>query len=130
MLLLLSVLNLTGNFLPFLIGTLCLEIFVSIASYICNLFVALSMPRSLFTEAALANLNALVAAKSGLIRKALGVMELPIEVTVDKVSFPWFVGQPTPEEIKAYEHFICVLCKMTRNQKRITAKRKRRTTDK
>ena len=48
--------------------------------------------------------------------------ELPIEVGETKVSFPWFAGTPTPEEVKAYDHFICALCEMARNQKRITAK--------
>ena len=92
--------------------------------------VCIAMPRSLFSETALANLNALLAAKGGLIRKALGVAELPVEVTEDKVSFPWFIGQPTPEELKAYDHFICAICEMARNQKRITAKEKETGNDK
>ncbi len=63
-----------------------------------------------------------MAAKGHLIRKALGVDKLPIEVGDTKVSFPWFAGMPTPEEVKAYDHFICALCEMARNQKRVTAK--------
>ena len=86
--------------------------------------VCISMPRSLFTESTLENLKALVAAKGSLIKKALGTDELPIEVTDTKVSFPWFVGTPTPEELKAYDTFICKLCEMARNQKRINAKEK------
>jgi hypothetical protein len=92
--------------------------------------ICISMPRSLFSETALANLKALVAAKGGLILKALGLAELPVEVTEDKVSFPWFIGQPTPEELKAYDHFICAICEMARNQKRITAKEKETDNDK
>lgn len=61
----------------------------------------------------------MIAAKGGLIRKALGVDELTVEVTADMVSFPWFVGQPTPEEIKAYEHLICALCNMACNQRNV-----------
>ena len=57
------------------------------------------MPRSLFTETALANLNALVAAKGELIRKALGITQLPVEVNTNK----------------AYEHLISALCKMACN---------------
>ena len=68
--------------------------------------------------------------KGGLIRKALGVEELPIEVGETKVSFPWFAGTPTPEEVKAYDHFICALCEMARNQKRITAKERDTGNDK
>ena len=86
--------------------------------------VCISMPRSLFTDSALENLKALVAAKGNLIKKALGTEELPIEVTDTKVSFPWFVGTPTPEELKAYDTFICKLCEMARNAKRVNAKEK------
>lgn len=86
--------------------------------------ICISMPRSLFTDSSLENLKAIVAAKSCLIKKALGVDELPIEITDTKVSFPWFMGEPTPEEVKAYDTFICKLCEMARNQKRVSAKEK------
>ena len=83
-----------------------------------------SMPRSNFSEGALENLQALVEAKGELIRHALNVEELPIEVSEDEVSFPWFEELPTPEEIKAYTHFISALSEMAINQKRITVKEK------
>ncbi|EIV7423953.1 virulence protein [Listeria monocytogenes] len=83
-----------------------------------------SMPRSNFSEGALENLQALVEAKGELIRHALGVEELPIEISEDEVSFPWFEELPTPEEIKAYTHFISALSEMAINQKRITVKEK------
>ena len=83
-----------------------------------------SMPRSNFSEGALENLQALVEAKRELIRHALNVEELPIEVSEDEVSFPWFEELPTPEEIKAYTHFISALSEMAINQKRITVKEK------
>nr|DAO72927.1 MAG TPA: hypothetical protein [Caudoviricetes sp.] len=86
--------------------------------------VCISMPRSLFTDSNLDNLKAIVAAKGNLIKKALGVDDLPLEITDTKVSFPWFAGIPTPEELKAYDTFICKLCEMARNQKRVTAKEK------
>lgn len=81
-----------------------------------------SMPRRLFTDSALANLKALVAAKGGLFKKALGVNELPIEVTDDNVSFPWLEGGRTPEEIRVCGRFIAKLCEMARSQKRVTVK--------
>ena len=86
--------------------------------------ICISMPRSIFTDSNLENLKAIVAAKGNLIKKALGTDDLPIEVTDTKVSFPWFVGTPTPEELKAYDTFICKLCEMARNQKRVSAKEK------
>ena len=86
--------------------------------------ICISMPRGIFTDSNLENLRSIVAAKGSLIKKALGTDELPIEVTDTKVSFPWFVGTPTPEELKAYDTFICKLCEMARNQKRVSSKEK------
>ena len=82
------------------------------------------LPRSRFTDSSLKNLRAILTAKGGLIQKALGVRSLPIEFTEEKVSFPWFSDMPTPEELSAYEMFICKLCEMAGNQKRITAREK------
>lgn len=65
--------------------------------------VCISMPKSLFTDSNLENLKALIAAKGGLIKKALGVPDLPLEITDTKVSFPWFPATPTPDEMKAYD---------------------------
>ena len=86
--------------------------------------VCISLPRSRFTDSSLENLRAILTAKGGLIQEALGVRSLPVEVTEEKVSFPWFSEMPTPEELSAYEMFICKLCEMAGNQKRITAKEK------
>jgi len=88
------------------------------------LSLCVSMPRSSFTEKALENLKAIVEAKGDLIRHALETEDLPVEISEDEVSFPWFKEIPTPEEVKAYNHFISGLCEMARNQKRITAKEK------
>lgn len=86
--------------------------------------ICISMPRSLFTDSSLENLKLIVAAKGSLIKKALGAEELPIEVSDTKVSFSWFTGKPTPEELHAYNSFICKLCEMARNQKRVSVKEK------
>ena len=84
----------------------------------------ISMPRSSFTEKALENLKGILEAKGDLIRHALEAEDLPIEISEDEVSFPWFEELPTPEEVKAYNHFISALCQMAINQKRITVKEK------
>ena len=86
--------------------------------------VCISMPKSLFTDSSLENLKALIAAKGSLIKKALGVDDLPLEITDTKVSFPWFPATPTPDEMNAYDTFICKLCEMARNQKRVNATEK------
>ena len=86
--------------------------------------VCVSVPKSQFTDTSLENLKVLIAAKGSLIRKALGVDDLPLEITDTKVSFPWFPATPTPEELKAYDTFICKLCELARTQKRVTASEK------
>lgn len=90
----------------------------------------IQMPADGFTPEALNNLHSLIAAKGRLIRKALGVDLLPVQVEADTVSFPWFSGQATAEEVKAYTHLIAALCDMARNQKRITAREKDTGNDK
>lgn len=90
----------------------------------------IQMPAASFTPEALNNLHSLIAAKGRLIRKALGVDLLPVQVEADTVSFPWFSGEATAEEVKAYTHLITALCDMARNQKRITAREKDTGNDK
>ena len=90
----------------------------------------IQMPADGFTPEALNNLHSLIAAKGRLIRKALGVDLLPVQVEADTVSFPWFSGEATGEEVKAYNHLITALCDMARNQKRITAREKDTDNDK
>ena len=81
-----------------------------------------SMPRMYFNDQALTRLKNLVSSKQTLIKKALGIEELPIEVGDEKVSFPWFEIKPTDEDaVTAYSHFIYALCEMAKNQKRINA---------
>ncbi len=79
------------------------------------------MPKDYFTETALANLEKLVTSKADLIKKAIGVDSLKIEITEDKVSFPWF-HENGADEVKAYTHFVTALCEMARTQKRINTK--------
>ena len=86
--------------------------------------VCVSMPKSQFTDTSLENLKALIAAKGNLIKKALGVSDLPLEIMDTKVSFPWFPATPAPEELKAYDTFICKLCELARTQKRVTSTEK------
>lgn len=70
------------------------------------------------------NLTNLLEAKGTLIKKALGIDDLSIEISEDKVSFPWFHRELTADEVKAYTHFIATLCQMSSNQKRIAATEK------
>ena len=80
-------------------------------------------------KVAVGNLTSLLDAKGNLIRKALGITDLRIEVEEDKVSFPRF-EEVEPDEALAYTKFIAALCEMSVNQKRITAKPKENENEK
>lgn len=69
-------------------------------------------------------LTRLLEAKGSLIKKALGVDSLPIEIGEDTISFPWFSELPDADTSTAYTHFISALCKMSKEQKRVTATEK------
>jgi len=84
----------------------------------------IELPRAAFTDSSLANLKRLLESKENLIKKALGLEKLPVEILDEKVSFPWFSFPISPEEIKAYSHFICSLAELAKEQKRVTAKAK------
>ena len=74
-------------------------------------------------KVAVGNLTKLLDAKGNLIRKALGITDLRIEVLDDRVAFPWF-SQVDADSAAAYTHFISALCEMSRNAKRVTATEK------
>lgn len=88
-----------------------------------NVGLTVALPRENFTDNALENLQKLVDSKAALMKKALAVDALPVEVTEERVSFPWF-AEADSDSAKAYTHFITALCDMAKNQKRITAKEK------
>ena len=75
------------------------------------------------------NLTKLLEAKGRLIRKALAVDSLPLEVTDSAVKFPWF-ADCSADDCKAYTHFISALCELAKNAKRVTAKEKETDNDK
>ncbi len=84
----------------------------------------IEIPRDMFSESALVNLENLIKVKGELIKKALGVNQLEVEITDDKVSFPWFDEVIDPDTISTYTKFITALCDMAKTQKRINNKEK------
>ena len=69
------------------------------------------------------NLKKLLEAKGSLIKKAFGIDGLPVEVDGEKISFPWF-SETDSGTARVCTNFISALCKMSREQKRITATEK------
>ena len=85
---------------------------------------SISLSRSLFTETALQNLDALLLSKGRLIRHAFDIREATYTLTDDRITSAWLHGTITDETAKAYAEFISMLCLMARTQKRVTAKEK------
>lgn len=76
------------------------------------------------TEAAIENLRRMVDSKATLIKKALGADSLEIEITEERIRFPWFDRIPEPEVISAAAHLIGRMLDAAKSHKRVTAKEK------
>ena len=87
-----------------------------------DLSLTISLPRSTFTDSQLENLRKLVDAKAPLLKEALGVTELPIIVTTDTVSFPWFTSDIDADSCAAYTSLITSICRMAKEAKRVNMK--------
>jgi len=84
----------------------------------------IELPLKDTTEAAIDNLRRMVASKATLIKKALGSDSLEIEVTEERIRFPWFDRIPEPEVISATAHFLGQMLDAAKSHKRVTAKEK------
>ena len=62
------------------------------------------------------NLKNLITSKRELLRKALGLDEVTLELTEDTVSFPWLSGSDA-DTVKAVTHLVSALCEMSREHK-------------
>jgi hypothetical protein len=67
-------------------------------------------------------LTNILSSKGNLIRHALGVTDIRINVTDDKIEFPWFTREVTSEEAKAYTLFISLLCKLSKELKHASSR--------
>jgi len=91
---------------------------------------SIDLPREGVSEATLENLRKLVDSKASLIKRALGANSLEIDVTDERICFPWFNSIPEPEVINATSKFIAHLLTAAKSQKRVTAKDKAVDNDK
>jgi len=82
----------------------------------------MGFPLDGFSDESLENLRKMVATKETLIKTALGVDELPIEIGENEINFPWFSAGLSREELNAVGQFIAQLCKTAKDKKRVTAK--------
>ena len=67
-------------------------------------------------------LRNLISAKESLIKKALGITDTRINITDEKIEFPWFDRELTPEETNAYMLFLTQLCKLSKELKHASSK--------
>ena len=89
----------------------------------------IEVPSEGFSDEALENLRKIIASKSTLIRKAIGLERSPIdpeslsfETKEDRLCFPWFTVTGADGEADAYTQFVYAMCDMAKKQKRVTAK--------
>ena len=67
-------------------------------------------------------LKNLISAKESLIKKALGITDTQINITDEKIEFPWFDRELTPEETNSYLLFLTQLCKLSKELKHASSK--------
>lgn len=84
----------------------------------------IQLPREQFTDEQLENLQKLIHGKESLLKQALGIEELPIKITEEKILFPWFPLPLETEEIEAYLKLIVAVGEMAKKAKRVTLKDK------
>ncbi len=88
------------------------------------------LPRDGFSEEAYGNLQKIIGSKAALLKKAIGTDTLSVEMSEDKLVFPWFTLHGLDGKADAYTRLIAAMCKMAKEQKRVTAKERDVTNDK
>lgn len=89
-----------------------------------------SVPKKGFSEEAYGNLQKIIASKASLLRKALETDTLGVEASADKLIFPWFTLHGLDGEADAYIRLVAAICKMAKEQKRVTARERNFTNEK
>ena len=85
---------------------------------------SISVPRNMFTDDKLENLQKLIEGKQTLFKHAFRVEQLEVAITENKVSFPWFPLASEPDAVSAYTEFISKLCELAIKLKRVSLKDK------
>jgi len=83
--------------------------------------IIIEMPWEDFTPETFDNLCKLVNSKAPLIKKVLGVEDLPIPVIENRIQFPWFPACEAAD-LAAYTQFVVALCNTAKEKKRVTAR--------
>ena len=81
----------------------------------------LELPREGFTQEALENLRKIIDSKATLLKKSIGAEDHPLEITEDRIRFPWFHTED-PMEIQTYTKLVSAMGKMAREARRVVGK--------
>lgn len=79
------------------------------------------IPKNGFPPEAENNLARIIASKATLLKKALGTDTLEVTQTETTLKFPWFTLHGLDGEADAYNRLITAICKMAKEQRRVTA---------
>lgn len=82
----------------------------------------IAVPREIFTDMALENLQKIIANKQTFFQRAFQTDSTKVEITEEKINFVWFSYTEDGDEIAAYTQFISRLCDMVREAKRVSSK--------
>ena len=85
---------------------------------------SISVPRNMFTDDKLENLQKLIEGKQMLFKHAFRAEQLEVVITQNQVSFPWFPLASEPDAVSAYTEFISKLCELAIKLKRVALKDK------
>ena len=82
----------------------------------------IAVPREIYTDTALENLQKIIANKQILFQRAFRTDSTEIGITKEKINFTWFPYTTDVDEIAAYTQFISRLCDMAKDAKRVSSK--------
>lgn len=85
---------------------------------------SISVPRNMFADDKLENLQKLIEGKQTLFKHAFLTEQLEVVITENQVSFPWFPLVSELDAVNAYTEFISKLCELAIKLKRVSLKDK------
>ena len=86
--------------------------------------IAIELPLEGFTPEKIDNLRKMVAGKEGLLKMALGVTALPVQVLEDRISLPWFPCTEDGNTVLAYSQLASAICQTALEKNRVNAQPK------
>ena len=85
---------------------------------------SISVPRNMFADDKLENLQKLIEGKQTLFKHEFLTEQLEVVITENQVSFPWFPLVSELDAVNAYTEFISKLCELAIKLKRVSLKDK------